>query len=332
MPKRCLRWLWRHRKLSLGLVLLGGLTLLNVVAYMHAHAMTHFTPSGSRTQNPEDLSKWQKVKVLFGGVSIPRPVNDTDPGRLGLPFEVRHLRTGDGLNLEGWYIPPPDAASRGLVTLFHGYSAGKASLLREARAFHELGYGTFLVDFRGSGGSDGNETTIGVAEAEDVACTWEYVRAQWPNQPVVLFGQSMGSAAILRAVAVRDVRPDALVLESPFDQLLSTVKNRFGSMGLPAFPLAHLLVFWGGVQHGFSGFRHNPVEYAAAIPCPTLLMHGTKDVRVTPAQMQTIFDALAGDKRLEVFDNVGHSSYVAAQPEPWRKRVSEFLVPRLREK
>jgi len=113
MPKRCLRWLWRHRKLSLGLVVLGGLILLNLVAYMHAHAMTHFTPAGSRTQNPEELSRWQKVKVVFGGVTIPRPANDTDPGRLGLPFEVRRLRTRDGLSLEGWYIPPPDAARGG---------------------------------------------------------------------------------------------------------------------------------------------------------------------------------------------------------------------------
>ncbi len=329
MPKRCLRWIWRHRKLSLGLCLLVGLILLNLVAYMHAHAMTHFTVSGNRTQNPEDLSTWQKVKVLLGGVNIPRPVNDTDPGRVGLPFEVRHLRTHDSFNLEGWYIPPPEPAARGLVALFHGYSASKATLLREARAFHDLGYMTFLIDFRGSGGSDGNDTTIGVAEAEDVASTYEYVRAQWPGQPVVLFGQSMGSAAILRAVAVQGVRPDALVLESPFDRLLSTVQNRFHSMGLPAFPLAHLLVFWGGVQHGFNGFQHNPVDYAAHVSCPTLLLHGRRDVRVTPAQMQTIFEHLGGDKRLEVFENVGHSSYVAVEPETWRQRVRTFLDHRL---
>jgi len=167
MPKRCLRWIWRHRKLSLGLFLLGGLILLNLIAYMHAHAMTHFTPSGSRTPNPEDLSKWQKVRVVFCGVNIPRPVNETDPGRLELPFETRHLRTKDDVNLEGWYIPPPEPGAKGLVALFHGYSASKASLLREAHAFHDLGYATFLVDFRGSGGSDGNDTTIGVAEAAD---------------------------------------------------------------------------------------------------------------------------------------------------------------------
>jgi alpha-beta hydrolase superfamily lysophospholipase len=332
MPKRCLRWIWRHRKFSLALCLLSGLILVNLVAYMHAHAMTHFTPSGSRTQNPEALSTWQKIKVVVSGVNIPRPSNDTDPRHLGLPFETRRFRTHDGVNLEGWYIPPPDPAVPGLVALFHGYSASKASLLREAHAFHELGYATFLIDFRGSGGSDGNDTTIGVAEAEDVERTLDYVRAQWPGQPVVLFGQSMGSAAILRAVALRNIRPDALVLESPFDQLLSTVANRLDSMGLPAFPLAHLLVFWGGVQHGFNGFEHNPVEYAAHVSCPILLLHGKRDRRVTLAQMQAIFEHLGGDKHLETFDNVGHSSYVAAEPNAWQQRVGTFLSHRLGKK
>src|SRR5262249_1798820 len=98
-----------------------------------------------------------------------------------------------------------------------------------------LGYSTFLVDFRGSGGSGGNVTTIGVSEAEDVASAWEYARKLTPGQPVVLFGQSMGAAAVLRALSLRTAEPAAVVLECPFDRLLSTVENRFTSMGLPAF-------------------------------------------------------------------------------------------------
>jgi hypothetical protein len=61
----------------------------------------------------------------------------------------------------------------------------------------------------------------------------------------------MGSAAILRAVALRGISPAALVLECPFDRLLSSVENRFAIMGLPPVPVARLLVFWGGIQHGF---------------------------------------------------------------------------------
>ena len=60
------------------------------------------------------------------------------------------------------------------------------------------------------------------------------------------------------------VRADAVVLECPFDRLLTTVEHRFELMGVPAFPLARLLTFWGGVggdTHGvenmvFTSFRY----------------------------------------------------------------------------
>lgn len=43
----------------------------------------------------------------------------------------------------------------------------KASMLPAAKAFHDLGYKVVLVDFRGSGGSTGEGTTVGYREAED---------------------------------------------------------------------------------------------------------------------------------------------------------------------
>ena len=113
------------------------------------------------------------------------------------------------------------------MCLFHGYAACKAYLLKEAQALHRMGYAVLLVDFRGSGGSSGNVTTIGVDEADDVSRVWEYARLSWKDQPVIFYGQSMGSAAILRALALHeDIRPAALVLECPFDKLRSTVANR----------------------------------------------------------------------------------------------------------
>src|SRR5207237_2938162 len=125
------------------------------------------------------------------------------------------------------------------------------SLLTPAAAFHEMGYAVLLVDFRGTGGSSGQETTLGVREAADVARAVDYTQHTWPARPLVLYGVSMGAAAIMRAVATEGVHPAALILESPFDRLLDTVANRFHAMGLPAFPAAGLLVFWGSLQQGY---------------------------------------------------------------------------------
>jgi alpha-beta hydrolase superfamily lysophospholipase len=245
------------------------------------------------------------------------------PDCAGFSFTVHRFPSLDNVELEAWHILCKQP--KGMVLMFYGYAASKSSLLGSARGFHELGYDTFLVDFRGSGGSAGNETTIGVREADDVAAAYAYARMRWPKQAMALFGQSMGSAAIMRALTTHDIHPDAALLESPFDRMLATVENRFVSMNLPSFPLAHLLVFWGGVQHGFNGFSHNPVTYAERVTCPVLLLHGTDDVRVTQAQAEDIFSHLAGPKRFQLFPGFGHGTTWDNCPIEWKKTVGDFL-------
>jgi alpha-beta hydrolase superfamily lysophospholipase len=327
MPKRFAQWLWQRRKRVIVAVLLLLLVAVNAVAFMHARAMTHFSRDGARTLNPEELSTWEKLKVVAFGVNIPRPENEYTPADMGLRFEVHHLKTADDVGLEGWHIPIRNP--RGVVLMFHGYSACKSYLLSEALAFCSLGYDVFLVDFRGSGGSDGHQTTIGVFEAEDVAAALRFARRQWGDRPIVCFGQSMGSAAILRCISDSKIQPDALVLECPFDRLLGTVENRFASMRLPSFPLAHLLVFWGGVQNSFNGFTHNPVDYAKDVHCPVLLLQGADDTRVTRAQAEEIYSQFGGPKHLHVFESVGHRSYVGTKQDEWKKQVREFLQTHL---
>ena len=317
------RWFNGHRKLSICLLLFVGFMLLNLVAYLHARAMTHYVPKGIQTAPPEQLSFPDKLKVLLVGVQVPRPENNAAPDSVGLQYVTCRFPASDGKDLEGWYVDCSQA--QGLVMLFHGYAGCRANLLAEAKAFHEMGYATLLVDFRGSGGSAGNITTIGVREADDVAQSAMFAATRWPSCPVILYGHSMGSAAILRAISVDDLRPAAAVVECPFNRLLDTVENRFAAMGLPSFPAAHLLVFWGGVQHGFNGFAHNPADYARDVNCPILLLHGGNDPRVSRQQAAEVFNNLAGPKQFEVFEDVGHESYVAARPERWRRCIEEFL-------
>jgi len=182
-----------------------------------------------------------------------------------------------------------------------------------------------LVDFRGSGGSSGEATTLGVYEAGDVATSFELAARIAPDCPLVLFGRSMGSVAILRAIAHAGISPEGIIIECPFDRLLGTVAHRFTAMGLPSFPCAQMLVFWGGVQHGMNGFAHNPCEYAPRVNCPALVMHGELDKRVSVPEVQAVYDALAGPKRLEVFPATGHESCYRTRPDLWGRHVTEFL-------
>jgi hypothetical protein len=135
----------------------------------------------------------------------------------------------------------------------------------------------------------------------------------------------MGSAAILRALAVHHVEPCAVVLECPFDRLRSAIANRCKLVGIPTFPVTELLIFWGGFQQGYSGFAHNPADYAAKVDCPVLMLQGKLDRRVTPEQAQAVFDKLRGPRQLVWFEESGHESYLDRGAQIWRRSVEEFL-------
>jgi pimeloyl-ACP methyl ester carboxylesterase len=203
-------------------------------------------------------------------------------------------------------------------------------MLGEARVLHELGVRSILVDFRGSGGSDGMVTTLGWNEAEDVAAATVWARDQWPNEPLLLYGTSMGAAAVLRAIAVENVHADGIILECPFDSLLRTVGHRDQAMGLPSFPIAELLVFWGGVQHGFNAFRHNPAEYAKAVTCPALVLDGEHDPWVKPVEARRVAAAIHGPTECHIFQNGGHGGYWAEMPDEYRKIVAEWMTATFR--
>lgn len=305
------------------LLFIASLLAINGVAWMQARAMMHYVSGGERTARPENLSFPQKVATLVLGVTVPRPENTHTPEAAGLSYDVRKINVNDGGYVEAWFIP--SGAPQGLVIMFPAYATSKEVLLDPAAAFHTIGYNVLMVDFRGVGGSSGTDTTLGVREAGDVAAAVDYARRQWPGERLVLYGVSMGSAAILRAVAKQGVHPDALVLESPFNSLLDTAASRFHSMGLPAFPGAPLIVFWGSVQQGYNGFAHNPSDYARSVQCPVLLMYGRRDPRVTPQQSEEIYAHLVGPKESAVFPNASHELLVDADPALWKGKVLAFL-------
>src|SRR6516225_11104425 len=103
------RWMRAHRKSSAAIAVLLGFVLLNVWAFRHAWAMTHYSSGGKSTIRPEEMSMLGRAAVLLTGVNLPRPANDRTPDDLNLPFETRRLRAADGIELEAWYFPHSDS-------------------------------------------------------------------------------------------------------------------------------------------------------------------------------------------------------------------------------
>ncbi|MCL2104013.1 MAG: lysophospholipase [Kiritimatiellaeota bacterium] len=292
--------------------------LMNGVAFFHAYTFTHFARhTATRTKSAKDLTVGEKIVALTIGVSNPRPENKTVP-----THAYQTVTLNSNTEIECWSIAAENP--KGTVVLFHGFNSAKSSLLDRADVFHALGYNTFLVDFMGSGGSEGNLTTIGFWEAKQVKTCVDYLTGQG-EQNIYLFGVSMGAVALMKAIRDEGVRPRGIIMECPFASMYRTVCVRFEIMRVPTFPMAGLLVFWGGMQHGFWAFAHRPTDYAKSITCPALLFYGVQDERVGRTEIDAIFTNLAGPKTLKVYPTAGHANDLFKHKDEWTRDVQHFF-------
>jgi uncharacterized protein len=307
-------------------ILFIGFILMNTVAFFHAYTFTHFTHKKvAKTKDAKHLGMGEKLKTLLFGIDNPRPINKILPS---YPYETLIIQSET--RLEAWFIKADtiiskDSEEKGTVIFFHGFTGEKSEMLERADVFLKLGYNALLVDFRSSGGSEGHQTTVGFKEAEDVKASFDYVQKQG-EKSIYLFGTSMGAAAVLKAQHDYKMSIKGIILESPFGSMYETVRARFNRMKVPSFPMAGLLVFWGGVQNGFWAFSHNPKTYAKIIDCPVLLMSGKKDETVNETQTREIFNNLkCAEKTLKFYPNSGHESFLKRNREDWVESMKIFM-------
>ena len=279
---------------------------INFIGYLGAYQLTHYRQPGQK-------------KLGFS-----RPEHYQLPSDRSLNYTTERIKINNSQWLETWLINPATVTNKGTVILFHGKNNSKSSSIEQAIAFLNLGYRTLLVDFQGVGGSSGSTTTIGVKESQDVITAFNYVRDRY-SEPVILYGVSMGSAAILRAIAKHNLNPDAIILELPFARLTSAVKLRLQREKIPAFPLTELFIFWGGIYHGFNGFAHNSIDYAHRVNCPTLILHGEQDMTVKKVGVKELFNNIPSQKKLVGFVDAKHQLLIKVNPQLWKESVTDFL-------
>jgi pimeloyl-ACP methyl ester carboxylesterase len=86
-----------------------------------------------------------------------------------------------------------------------------------------------------------------------------------------------------------------------------------------------LLLFWGSVQIGANGFAHNPTDSARAVTCPTLILHGERDPRVTLEQVTALHEEFPSQATLVHIPSAEHESLAIADSERWRSAIEAFL-------
>ncbi|HRG23582.1 MAG TPA: alpha/beta fold hydrolase [Chitinophagaceae bacterium] len=311
----------------IGWVLLFQLVLINISAAIYAHRLTHFYNDPSLQGSHTSDNIFRKTWKLFTGPKFPKSVIRQTPS---FSYDTVRLMRSNGNWVDAWY-GEPDSLARGTVIMFHGLSASKSYMVREAATFRLMGYRVMLVDLRAHGNSEGQNTSIGRKETEEVQLAYNYIQSKG-EKSIFLWGVSMGAVVVARSVAVGAVQPAGIIMELPFESLQSHLKARARVLGFPQQPFAFLVTGWIGIESGFNGYGHSTVNYAKKINCPVLLQYGAKDTYVLKSEIDGIYKAIPGNhKNLVGYEEAGHESLLMVDPERWKETTGSFLLQNQRQ-
>jgi uncharacterized protein len=205
--------------------------------------------------------------------------------------------------------------------------------LDEAGLVVAHGYGALLFDLRNHGQSEGDRTTLGLREVDDVRGATRFVRAQPGVDPakIALFGHSMGGATVLLAAAQM---PEiaAVLAESAYSSAEDNIAEGVqGLTGLPAFPFAPLVLFFGQREAGVDIRAVRPVDVIGQIsPRPVLIIHGERDGLIPVQNAYRLYAAAGEPKQLYILPDVSHSGFLQTAPVEYPRRILAFLDAYLR--
>jgi uncharacterized protein len=236
------------------------------------------------------------------------------------------LSTSDGQRLGAWFFT--GRTERPAVVLLHGNGESRTACLAQSELLASGGYPVLTVTLRAHGDSTGGTNDFGYSARHDVMAAVAWLEAHRPGTPVVVWGRSLGSAAALFAASDLGPRVGAYILECPYRDLQTAVRNRLRQRLPP------------GLDHvGYAGLRLtaplvlpdfdsiSPLDAAAAVPrkTPVLVLSGSEDYRATPADAGEIAGRLGPGAELVVIEGGDHLKLPDPDPARYRATVLGFL-------
>jgi len=248
----------------------------------------------------------------FETAVIFQPAREPWGGRWKLPkgAEDVWLTSDDGTRLHGWFVRAGTQPAAATVIYLHGNGGNLSHLDWLGESLAVKGFDVLLFDYRGYGKSDGAATDERALYA-DADAAYEYISKTRgvPPEKIVLYGQSLGTAA---AVDVAARRPcGALIIESG----LSSASDMAASLipWLPRF------------THRLTRNRLDSVGKLPKVGCPVLVAHGDRDEVIPFEQANRLFAAAPEPKRLVIVRGAGHNNLLVIGSEPYLRDIAGFI-------
>jgi pimeloyl-ACP methyl ester carboxylesterase len=219
------------------------------------------------------------------------------------------LTTADGVRLHGWFVSSYVEPSAATVIFFHGNGGNISYLGWLGEALATRGFDVLLFDYRGYGRSEGPLMgEQGIYSDADAACDYVLKERGVRPEKLVLYGQSLGTTAVVDVASRRQV--GAIILESG----LSSAADMAASM----FPWVPRRL------HSVGKNRFESARKLSGVHCPVLVAHGDPDPTIPTEQGRKLYLAANEPKKLIIIPGAGHG-VASFGGDRYLDAVAEFI-------
>ena len=222
------------------------------------------------------------------------------PSDLGIDYRDVEIHATDGTPLHAWFLPA-QGRPKATILFLHGNAENISTHIGSVWWLPGRGYNVLLLDYRGYGQSAGTPSLAGLHSDTEGALARIDTLEGARGLPVVVFGQSLGGAIAITALARSQYRDKvrALVVEGALSDYHDIAREKLAQSWLTwafQWPLSYT------VDDDYSP-KH---EIALIAPIPLLIVHGEVDEIVPVHHARVLFDAAREPKELWLVPDVGH--------------------------
>jgi len=236
-----------------------------------------------------------------------------DPKKLGISPQEVNFKSSDGTKLHGWYFANKKLKAKALIVFYHGNAQNISSHYLALIPLLEFGYDFFIFDYHGYGKSEGKPSPAATVADGEAALLWAH--KNYPNLPIVIFAQSLGSVIALKnSIDLKEKVPlRFIIIDSGFTSYQSIARK----------VLARSWITWPfqWLSYITLSDRYAPGEDIAKIsPIPLLVIHGSNDAIIPFSAGEKLFSLAKEPKTFWKIDDGRHTDALS------RKNIQLDLI------
>lgn len=227
------------------------------------------------------------------------------PAALGLEYRELTLRTADGVDVHGWFVPAEKP--RAHILYAHGNGGTIGDRVAMIALLVAAGFDVLAFDYRGYGHSTGKPTERGTYLDAGAARTALLAQPGVDPARVIYLGESLGGGVLLGLATEHP--PAGMVLLSTFSGMRDAARSVYPFLPAPLIPNAY-----------------PSAARLGSLDVPVLIMHGDRDELLPLPHAERLYAAAREPKQLVVVPGAGHNDVVAALGPRWTGIIADWVA------